>query len=130
MRKAICRVSFVAAALLLSLGMRVDTKSKQAAASPNRSRQATTIEVKDFSFHPAALTVRAGTRVTWVNRDEEPHTIVSTDKIFASNALDTTDQFSFTFSKPGRYEYFCTIHPRMVGTIIVKDGDANSWGHR
>jgi plastocyanin len=68
------------------------------------------------------LTVAPGTTVTWVNRDEEPHTVVSADKAlrFKSQALDTNDKFSFVFDKPGTYQYFCSVHSHMVGTIVVK----------
>ena len=65
-------------------------------------------------------TVKAGSTVTWTNMDEEPHTVVSTSGTFRSNALDTKDSFSFKFDKPGTYSFVCTIHPQMVGTIIVQ----------
>jgi plastocyanin len=74
----------------------------------------------DFMFAPAALTVSAGTTVTWTNKDGEPHTVVSDSGLFRSGALDTGDSFSFRFDKPGTYHYLCTIHPRMVGTIVVE----------
>ncbi len=78
------------------------------------------IEVKDFMFMPTTLTVNAGEQVTWVNRDEEPHTVVSDAGLFRSAAMDTDESFSFKFDKPGTYRFTCSIHPRMVGTIIVK----------
>jgi len=79
-----------------------------------------TIEISDFSFVPAQLTVPVGTTVTWVNKDEEPHTIVESDTLFKSHALDTGDKFSFTFTTAGSFKYFCTIHAHMVGTIVVQ----------
>ncbi len=79
-----------------------------------------TITVDNFSFNAAVLTVSAGTTVTWVNRDDVPHKIVSTDKKFSSPVLDTDGRFSYTFAAPGTYEYFCSIHPTMVGKVIVK----------
>lgn len=83
-----------------------------------------TVEVKvdNFSFGLAALTVSAGTTVTWTNRDDIPHTVVSTDepKVFKSKVLDTDEKFSFTFAKPGTYPYFCSIHPKMTGKVIVQ----------
>ena len=84
--------------------------------------QAATAEVKidNFSFGPAALTVAPGTTVTWVNRDDIPHTVVSTDSVFKSKVLDTDEKFSFTFTKPGNYPYFCSIHPKMTATVVVK----------
>ena len=78
------------------------------------------IEVKDFMFAPTTLTVSAGAQVTWVNKDDEPHTVVSDAGLFRSGALDTDERFSFKFDKPGTYHFTCSIHPRMVGTIIVK----------
>jgi len=84
------------------------------AAAPN------SIEVKDFMFMPTTLTVNAGEEVSWVNKDDEPHTVVSDTGLFRSSALDTDEKFSFKFDKPGTYHFTCSIHPRMVGTIIVK----------
>jgi plastocyanin len=78
------------------------------------------IEVKDFMFMPTTLTVNAGEKVTWVNKDEEPHTVVSDTGMFRSSAMDTDESFSFKFDKPGTYRFTCSIHPRMVGTIVVK----------
>ena len=78
-----------------------------------------TIEISNFSFSPALLTVPVGTTVTWINKDDEPHTVVEGDKLFKSHALDTGDKFSFTFSTPGAFKYFCTIHAHMVGTVVV-----------
>ena len=79
-----------------------------------------TIVMKNFDFTPMAMTVNAGTTVTWRNMDEEPHTVVSADGLFRSAALDTKETFAFTFAKPGLYKYICSIHPKMVGTITVK----------
>jgi plastocyanin len=79
-----------------------------------------TVEISNFSFVPAQLTVPVGTTVTWVNKDEEPHTIVDSNTLFKSHALDTGDKFSFTFTTPGSFKYFCTIHAHMVGTIVVQ----------
>ena len=87
-----------------------------------QEKSATTAEVKidNFSFGPTALTVPVGTTVTWTNRDDIPHTAVSTDGVFKSKVMDTDEQFSFVFSKPGTYPYFCSIHPKMTGQIIVQ----------
>ncbi|HKT20287.1 MAG TPA: cupredoxin family copper-binding protein [Stellaceae bacterium] len=80
------------------------------------------VTIDKFAFAPQALTVAVGTTVTWTNRDGEPHTVVNADnpRLFKSAALDTGDGFSFTFSKPGTYKYFCSIHPHMTGVVIVK----------
>jgi plastocyanin len=79
----------------------------------------TIVMAKDFMFAPTAMTVAAGSTVTWTNRDDEPHTVVSDNGLFRSAALDTNESFSFRFDKPGTYRYLCSIHPRMVGTIVV-----------
>jgi 3',5'-cyclic AMP phosphodiesterase CpdA len=78
------------------------------------------IIIDNFSFKPSTLTVPVGMQVTWVNHDDTPHTVVSTDKLFASQALDTNDQFAYTFSAPSIYGYYCSIHPTMTGKIIVE----------
>jgi plastocyanin len=78
------------------------------------------IVVKNFMFQPMSLTVKAGSTVTWTNMDEEPHTVVSSGGVFRSGALDTKDSFSFKFDKAGTYGFVCSIHPQMVGTIIVQ----------
>jgi plastocyanin len=80
---------------------------------------ATIVVAHDFMFAPTALTVSAGSTVTWTNKDDEPHTVVSDTAVFRSGALDTDESFSFRFEKPGTYHYACSIHPRMVGTIVV-----------
>jgi plastocyanin len=95
------------------------------AASPGSSAKApqpasAEVKVDNFSFGPATLTVTVGTTVTWTNRDDIPHTIVSTDKVFKSKVLDTDEKFSFTFSKAGTYPYFCSIHPKMTGSVVVQ----------
>ena len=78
------------------------------------------VVIENFSFEPATLTVNAGTTVTWVNRDDEPHTATATDKRFNSKTLDTGDRFSQEFKAPGTYNYYCALHPKMTGKIIVK----------
>lgn len=80
-----------------------------------------TIEIKDFAFNPQTLTVKSGETITWVNRDEEPHTVASVGKKFQkSSALDTDQKFTITAGAPGTYEYFCSVHPKMTGTIVVE----------
>ena len=78
------------------------------------------IEIKDFAFNPQTLMVKSGEKITWVNRDEEPHTVVSVEKQFKkSTALDTNQEFTITAAAPGTYTYFCSVHPKMTGTIVV-----------
>ena len=78
------------------------------------------LAIKDFMFMPMALTIAPGDSVTWINDDGEPHTVVSLDGAFRSKALDEKDSFSHVFAQPGSFRYLCSIHPKMVGTIIVK----------
>ena len=81
------------------------------------------MNIDNFTFGPEKLTVKAGTTVTWTNEDDIPHTVASSTKAFKSKALDTDDSFSFTFTTPGTYEYFCSLHPHMVGTVVVEPAD-------
>jgi plastocyanin len=78
------------------------------------------VQVDNFTFGPATLTVPVNSTVTWVNKDDLPHVIASNDGVFKSKALDSDDKYSYTFTKAGTYAYFCSIHPKMVGTIVVK----------
>ncbi len=77
------------------------------------------ITVKDFAFLPATTEIASGQTVTWTNTDDEPHQVMAGDKSFRSPALDTGEKFSVTFTKPGTYSYYCPIHPRMTGSVIV-----------
>ena len=106
------------AAMILCGGITVEHKLFTAS---GQEKSASTAEVKidNFSFAPATVTVSVGNTVTWTNRDDIPHTVVSTDKVFKSKVLDTDEKFSFTFTKPGEYPYFCSIHPKMTGKVIV-----------
>jgi plastocyanin len=109
--------------VLVALGLEMGAiAARQINSSANMQQKPETTEVKidNFSFGPGALTVPAGTTVTWTNRDDIPHTVVSTDGVFKSKVLDTDDKFSFTFSKTGTYPYFCSIHPKMTGKVIVQ----------
>jgi plastocyanin len=105
---------FSMGALFCAFGACVSLVVPAAAAETGR------IEVKEFMFAPSTLTVSVGSQVTWVNKDDEPHTVVSDTGVFRSGAIDTDESFSFTFDKPGTYHFTCSIHPRMVGTIVVK----------
>ncbi len=92
------------------------------AVKPGAARSAAPVPVRidNFSFQPSTVTVPAGATVCWVNRDEVPHNVVDVDKKYKSGVLDTGDQFSHTFDTPGTYNYYCSIHPRMTGRVIVK----------
>jgi len=82
---------------------------------------ASAVAIDNFTFTPQTLTVKAGTTVTWTNRDDIPHGVASDNNAFPkSKALDTDDSYSFTFATPGTYKYFCYVHPHMTGTIVVE----------
>jgi plastocyanin len=78
------------------------------------------VRIDNFTFKDPVVTVKPGTTVTWTNGDDIPHTVVAKDGSFKSKVLDTGDRFSFTFAKVGQFGYFCSIHPHMTGTIVVK----------
>ena len=79
------------------------------------------VAIDNYSFSPQTLTVPVGTTVTWINHDDVPHTVLSMDKkTIASPALDTDEKFSYTFSKAGTYSYYCSLHPKMIGQIVVR----------
>jgi amicyanin len=91
------------------------------AQSPKAAQGPGEVSIDNFTFNPPSLTVKAGTKVTWTNRDDIPHGIAASGNAFArSQALDTDDAYSFTFTTPGTYQYFCYIHPHMTGTIVVE----------
>lgn len=116
-------VSVAGLAVILMLGVAGPGVGQKSPIAPAQDK-ASTVEVKidNFSFGPASVTVAVGTTVTWTNRDDIPHTVVSTDdpKALKSKVLDTDEKFSFTFSKAGTYPYFCSIHPKMTGKVIVQ----------
>jgi len=101
-------------ATMLLLGSFIVTASAQPSAAD------AAVKIDNFVFGPQTLTVPVGTTVTWTNTDDIPHTSVSTEGVFKSKVLDTDEQFSYTFTKAGTYPYYCTIHPRMTGKIVVQ----------
>ena len=103
--------SLVAGALMLS----AISAMTRAAPAPTAA-----VIIDNFTFKAPVVTVKPGTTVTWTNGDDIPHTVVSKDGLFKSKVLDTGDRFSFTFAKPGQFGYFCSLHPHMTGTIVVK----------
>lgn len=105
---------FLCAAAVAALFMAVGLMSAHARSS------AAQVSIDNYTFGPDTLTVPAGTTVTWTNRDDIPHTVVSTDGVFRSRARDTDETFSYTFDKTGTYPYYCSVHPKMTGKIIVK----------
>jgi len=110
-------LGIIALALLGS----VIVAAPQRLSAADNAQSPVAIKIDNFSFTPQTTTVPTGTQVTWTNQDDIPHTVVSDDKTtFKSHALDTDEKFSFTFTKPGTYEYFCSIHPKMTAKIVVQ----------
>src|SRR6516164_2356144 len=114
MTRRILYVVSIAVILLVLALERTHIKAAPVAASPSSSE----VKIDNFAFTPSNLDVPVGTQVTWTNRDDIPHTVVGDDNSIKSKALDTNDKFSFTFTKPGSYPYFCSLHPKMRGTIV------------
>jgi plastocyanin len=109
----LCAISFLNLSMFALAGEMKDAGST--GAKENK------IEIKDFAFNPKTITVKSGEKITWINRDEEPHTIVSVEKQWKkSTALDTDQEFTITAGAPGTYTYFCSVHPKMTGTIVVE----------
>lgn len=115
------RITGLAAVLALGVTLPI-AHQKDFAASAQQTAAPAEVKIDNFSFSPAVLNVPVGTTVTWTNRDDIPHTVVSSDdpKAFKSKVLDTDEKFTFTFSKAGSYPYFCSVHPKMVGKVVVQ----------
>ena len=94
--------------------------SSRVRASDQPSTANVAIKIDNFVFGPQAITVPVGTTVTWTNSDDIPHTAVSTDGVFKSKVMDTDEKFSYTFTKAGTYSYYCSVHPKMTGQVVVK----------
>jgi len=118
MRRSVS-IAVLVAALVTGMGT-IAMGQNHFLAGAQEKPAATEVKIDNFSFGPATLTVPVGASVTWTNRDDIPHTVVSTDGVFKSKVLDTDEKFTFTFSKAGTYPYFCSIHPKMTGKVVVQ----------
>ena len=111
----------VVSLFVLSFGFSKTSHAKPAASEPNRSKEQYQVKIDNFSFGPATLTVSVGTTVAWINQDDVPHNIVSSEgKTLNSPVLDTDQKFSYTFTMAGTYSYYCGLHPKMTGEVIVQ----------
>ena len=111
----------LATIVLTAFALTAGTSAILAESSGGNPAGGAAIKIDNFSFGPATITIPAGSTVTWTNNDDVPHVVTSDDnKMFKSKALDTDDRFSFTFTKPGTYNYYCAIHPKMVAKIVVQ----------
>jgi plastocyanin len=117
MRRSVSTGMFLAALGVGIPGLGGGPQNVTASAPPRLEME---VKIDNFTFGPAELTVTVGTTITWTNHDDIPHTVVSTDKVFKSKVLDTDDKFSSTFSTPGTFPYFCSIHPKMTGKVVVQ----------
>jgi plastocyanin len=117
MNRGLKMLTFQAAALVSSALMLSGIAAmSRAAPAPAPA----TVQIGNFTFNSKLVTVKAGTTVTWTNADDIPHTVVSKDGLFKSKVLDTGDRFSFTFATAGQFGYFCSLHPHMTGTVVVR----------
>lgn len=126
----VLRISFAALFLIVVLGQCIVQAAGAAESAPSipktsgsagaTSAAPSDVKIDNFSFTPQEIRVKAGTTITWTNRDDIPHTVTSTESIFKSKALDTDETFSTTLAKPGTYSYFCSIHPKMTGKVVVE----------
>jgi plastocyanin len=120
MKRTYLTLSIAAVAILIAMAAG-RARAYGPALAEEKPAAETAIKIDNFTFSPDTVTVPVGSTVRWTNRDDIPHTVVSDDKTsFKSKALDTDDSFSYAFTKPGTYVYFCSIHPKMTGKVIVK----------
>ena len=110
----------VGLAITVMIAMVLPAGTPSVAANDQPSGASADVKIDNFSFGPKTLTVSVGTTVVWTNRDDIPHTVVSTDGVFKSKVRDTDEKFSYTFTKAGEYSYYCTIHPKMTGKVVVQ----------
>ena len=109
-----------AVSIMLGAGTAIAEPPQQAAPQQVAATNEAEISIQSFQFVPAILTIKPGTAVTWINRDEEPHNVVSPDRVFRSKAIDGGEKFTTVFDKPGTYNYICAVHPHMRGKIVVE----------
>jgi plastocyanin len=117
-KKSVWVSSLVAPGMIALLLLLVGSPSVKANDQTTAANVA--VKIDNFVFGPQAITVPVGTTVTWTNSDDIPHTAVSTDGVFKSKVMDTDEKFSYTFTKAGTYSYYCSVHPKMTGQVVVK----------
>jgi plastocyanin len=117
-RNSVWLATFTASAIIAVVLLVAGSPSVAANDQPSAPNAA--VNIDNFVFGPPTITVPVGATVTWTNKDDIPHTSVSTDGVFKSKVLDTDEKFSYTFTKAGTYPYYCTIHPKMTGKVVVQ----------
>jgi plastocyanin len=110
----------LAVAVLVAISMSLLALAASVATGDDAVPASAEVKIDNFSFGPQTLTVAVGTEVVWTNRDDIPHTIVSADGVFKSKVRDTDEKFSYKFTKSGTYPYYCSLHPKMIGKIVVR----------
>lgn len=120
MTKRIVWAAKLSAPMLIAIALLTAVSPNVLANAGQPPATAADVKIDNFAFGPQTLTVAVGTTVTWTNRDDIPHTVVSTDGVFKSKARDTDETFSYKFDKAGTYSYFCSIHPKMTGQVVVQ----------
>jgi plastocyanin len=117
MRRTGITLGFAALAIVLIM---MAGRAKSFGATAVDDKSATEVKIDNFVFAPDPVTVPPGTTIRWTNHDDIPHNIVAEDKSFKSKVMDTDETFTYTFTKPGTYTYFCSIHPKMTGKVVVQ----------
>jgi plastocyanin len=117
--KRIKWIAALSATILSTVIIMAISSPRLAVRADSKPALGTEVKIDNFSFGPD-LTIAAGTTVTWTNHDEVPHVVASDTNIFKSKALDTDDRYSYTFTKPGTYLYYCTVHPKMTAKVVVR----------
>jgi amicyanin len=105
---------------LVIVALMMAGRASSSGVNATEEKPATEIKIDNFSFSPSAITVAVGSTVRWTNHDDVPHNVVNDDKSIKSKTMDTDENFSYTFTKPGTYSYFCSIHPKMTGKVVVQ----------
>jgi plastocyanin len=105
--------------ILSAVAFMAISSPRMAVRADNKPASGTEVKIDNFSFGPD-LTIAAGSTVTWTNHDDVPHVVASDTDVFKSKALDTDDRYSYTFTKPGTYLYYCTVHPKMTAKVVVR----------
>jgi len=114
------KIWIVGLATTVMIAMLLLAGTPSVAANDQPAGASADVKIDNFSFGPQTLTVSVGTTVVWTNRDDIPHTVVSADGVFKSKVRDTDEKFSYTFTKAGTYPYFCSVHPKMTGKVVVQ----------
>jgi len=114
------KIWIVGLATTVMIAMLLLAGTPSVAANDQPAGASADVKIDNFSFGPQTLTVSVGTTVVWTNRDDIPHTVVSTDGVFKSKVRDTDEKFSYTFTKAGTYPYFCSVHPKMTGKVVAQ----------